>query len=129
MYTIDFETKKAVNGSNMSPEPVGVSIKDGNLPSKYYAWGHPTGNNSTYAQVLSLLEGIWQQGSTYLCHNAKFDLRICLEWFNLQVPEPERIHDTMIMSWLVDENAQHGLKSLAKVIFGREPKTNRYNNL
>ena len=46
------ETKKAINGSSMSPEPVGVSIKCHNQPSKYYAWGHPTNNNTTYANLL-----------------------------------------------------------------------------
>ena len=28
----------------------------------------------------------------------------------------------MIMSWLIDENSQHGLKALAKEILGKEPK-------
>lgn len=122
MYTIDFETKKAVNGSNMSPEPVGVSIKDGNLPSKYYAWGHPTNNNATYEQVLSLLKTIWQSNSPCLCHNTKFDLRICLEWFGLAVPEPERIHDTMIMAYLIDAREPSlGLKDLAYKYCGMPP--------
>lgn len=122
MYTIDFETKKAVNGSNMSPEPVGVSIKDGKSPSKYYAWGHPSGNNSTYEQVLSLLKAIWQLDSDYLCHNAKFDLRICLEWFGLQVPEPSKINDTMIMAYLIDAREPSlGLKDLAYKYCGMPP--------
>lgn len=122
MYTIDFETKKAINGSNISPEPVGVSIKYCNEPSKYYAWGHPSNNNCSYAEILALLEGIWQQGSTYLFHNAKFDLRICLEWFGLPVPEPECIHDTMIMAYLIDAREPSlGLKDLAHKYCGMPP--------
>lgn len=123
MYTIDFETKKAINGSSMSPEPVGVSIKCHNQPSKYYAWGHPTNNNTTYAYVLSLLETLWHNtDGQILCHNAKFDLRICLEWFGLPIPEPERIHDTMIMAYLLDaREVSLGLKDLAYKYCGMPP--------
>lgn len=123
MYTIDFETKKAVDGSDFSPEPVGVSIKCHNQPSKYYAWGHPSGNNTTYAHVLSLLKTMWHNtDDQVLCHNAKFDLRICLEWFGLPVPEPSRIHDTMIMAYLIDAREPSlGLKDLTYKYCGMPP--------
>ena len=37
MYTIDFETDKIVNGSKLSPKPVGLSVKCGNEPAFFYA--------------------------------------------------------------------------------------------
>lgn len=52
-------------------------------------------------------------------HNAKFDIQLLLE---NNFPTPAKFHDTMIMSWLIDENAQHGLKPLAKLILGKTPK-------
>lgn len=52
-------------------------------------------------------------------HNAKYDMKL-LEAKGL--PIPKSFHDTMIMSWLIDENRQHGLKTLAKEILGKNPK-------
>lgn len=53
-------------------------------------------------------------------HNAKYDIKL-LKHNN--IPTPDKIHDTMIMSWLIDENDSHGLKSLAKQYLGKEPKS------
>lgn len=102
MYTIDFEAKRIINGSPMAPMPVGVSIKHNGNPSKYYAWAHPKGNNSTYVEVLDLLTEIWASDEQVLCHNAKFDIRIINEYFGLPMLEPSRIDDTMIMAYLID---------------------------
>ena len=122
MYTIDFETKKATNGSNYSPQPVGVSIKHNNEPSKYFAWAHPSNSNCTYNDALSELTRAHKSGEELLCHNAKFDLRICLEHFGLQIPEPEHIHDTMIMAYLIDAREPSlGLKDLAYKYCGMPP--------
>lgn len=122
MYTIDFETKKAINGSNFSPMPVGVSIKHNNGPSKYYAWAHPTKNNYTYVETRIMLANAIKSDEPILCHNAKFDLRICLEHFGLHMPEPGRIHDTMIMAYLIDaREVSLGLKDLAYKYCGMPP--------
>lgn len=56
---------------------------------------------------------------TIIFHNAKYDIKL-LKHNNL--PVPEKIQDTMIMSWLIDENNSHGLKSLAKQFLGKDPK-------
>ena len=52
-------------------------------------------------------------------HNAKYDLKILSKY---GFPLPKKIHDTMIMSWLVDEEGSHGLKALAREILDRQPK-------
>ena len=52
MITIDYETFGIVgNPIADPPTPVGVSIKYDDSPSKYWAWGHPSGNNCTEAQA------------------------------------------------------------------------------
>ena len=122
MYTIDFETKKIVNGSNKSPRPVGVSIKHNNEPSKYWSWWHPINNNCTKEQAGAALAMVFSSDEHLLCHNAKFDLRICLEWFNLPIPKPELINDTMIMAYLLDAREPSlGLKDLAYKYCGMPP--------
>lgn len=56
-------------------------------------------------------------------HNAKYDLQVLV---HNKLPIPNvldgKLQDTMIMSWLVDENTSHGLKQLARDLLGREPK-------
>lgn len=49
-------------------------------------------------------------------HNAKFDLTV-LEAMGYDVDALE-FDDTMVMSWLLNENRKHGLKSLAKEVLG-----------
>ena len=71
------------------------------------------------------LEAIKTALATLFCnrpvifHNAKYDLELLIQ---NAFPVPSQIHDTLIMSWLIDENSQHGLKYLAKAILDEEPK-------
>ena len=120
MYTIDFETDKIVNGSKLSPKPVGLSVKCGNEPSKYYAWGHPIENNCTYDDAQSILTVICQSDKKILGHNLKFDLRVAMEYFDLPPIDPSRLIDTMIMAYLLD--ARESSLSL-------KPLTEKYCNM
>lgn len=72
-------------------------------------------------QVSAIKEALYllYKGKEIVFHNAKYDLKV---FKHNHYPIPESFHDTMIMSWLVDENGQHGLKPLAKEILGVEPK-------
>lgn len=63
--------------------------------------------------------------NTIIFHNAKFDIKIFKQVLN--IPYPEKIHDTMLMSWLLDENRQHSLKELTKVILKR--KVTKYTDV
>lgn len=120
MYTIDFETHPIENGSNKAPLPVGVSIKVDSSPSVYYAWGHPTKNTSTKEEAKAVLKEIVESDYLVIAHNAKFDLRICLEHFDL--PLPKNIADTMIMAYLHDPREDSlGLKELADKYLGMPP--------
>ena len=125
MYTIDFETEKIIDGSPKTPKPVGLSVKYGKSASKYYAFGHKIGNNCTKDDVFKILFDILRHSTQpIICHNAKFDLRVCLEHFDLPIPiHPERINDTMIMAYLVDpREASLALKPLAEKYCGLEPE-------
>ena len=125
MFTIDFETHKIIKGSDITPVPVGLSVKIDDGPSVYYAFGHPTNNNSTYKEVKELLTIMYNsrlKGNKLLCHNSKFDLRICLEHFGLSLPDWSVINDTMIMAYLVDPREQSlALKDLAEKYCGIPP--------
>jgi len=101
MYTIDFETKKIVNGSPKSPKPVGVSIKKNRNKSKYFSWGHPTKNNCSYKLARDQLKQIWDSGEQILMQNAKFDLRVAMEWMRLPYPHG-RVEDSMFWTYLND---------------------------
>ena len=128
MWTIDFETEKIIEGSGKTPKPVGVSIKYKNDKSEYLAWGHPIGNNCTMDNAKNRLKNIIddRNSSLILCHNSKFDLRICLEHFNLPIPTPDRIVDTMIMAYLIDPREDSlALKDLALKYCGMPPTDQR----
>ena len=100
MHTIDFETAPII-GPGQPPKPVGVAImKQGRKP-RYYAWGHPTGNNCTMEEAGRVLKDIW--GGPLLFHNAAFDLSVAEKWFGL--PVPVGIHDSMFTLYLVDPHA------------------------
>ena len=115
MYILDFETAAIVNGSNKSPEPCGFALKHNDEESMYVSWGHPSENNNTIERAKTILKIVWASNEPILCHNAKFDLRVALEWFDLPVPEPSRIVDTMIMAYLIDAREDSlGLKQLAQ---------------
>lgn len=101
MITIDFETE-AINGNPgwKPPKPVGVAIKRGSEESKYFAWGHPTGNNCTWEQAKAELAKVWDQ--PLLFHNSKFDISVAEKYMGLPIPEALNIHDTMFMLFLTD---------------------------
>ena len=77
----------------------------------------PYPNNLDRDEVVKILTELFEKQVIF--HHAKFDMQLLLE---NNFPVPKKIHDTMIMSWLIDENSQHGLKPLTKVILGKETK-------
>lgn len=121
MFTLDFETHKIENGSPMSPKPVGLAVKADSDEAKYYSWGHPGYNNSSLDATKTLLEYIWETGQPILCHNAKFDIRVAMEWFDLPYPA-RRVHDTMIMAFIHDPREESlALKDLAHKYVNMQP--------
>jgi DNA polymerase I-like protein with 3'-5' exonuclease and polymerase domains len=104
--TVDFETKAIQNRPKYPPEPVGVSIKYPGRPPRYFAWGHPTGNNTTREQAYIHLSAAWRSKSPKLFQNAKFDLDVAEVHFGLRLLSWDEFHDTMFLLFLKDPHSK-----------------------
>lgn len=116
IVTIDFETHAIVQRPDYPPHPVGVSIKRGDEPSRYYAFGHLSGgNNCTEAEARATLADVWAlPWAEMLFFNAKFDVAVAVERWGLPMPEWQQIHDSQFLAFLLDPHARSGgLKALA----------------
>src|SRR3989304_3554564 len=78
----------------------------------------PFSDQTDVSKVAKLLSNVFLDKEV-IFHNAKYDLQLLALH---KLPWPEKFHDTMIMSWLIDENTPHGLKALTKANLGRSPK-------
>ena len=125
MLTLDFETQAIDKKSHILPTPVGLSIKIGNQPSKYYSWGHPTDNNCDIEDVLEILH-LQMIEEPLLFHNAKFDLGILKTnkaFSGLPDVDPLFINDTMLMAYIYDPRLTSlKLKDLANDLLNRPPE-------
>lgn len=117
--TIDFETFGIEGRPKYPPIPVGVSIKYPGKKSKYYAWGHPTGNNCCISEAATELTKAYQHKDGLLFQNGKFDVDVADVHFGLQVPSWDRIHDTLFLLFLDDPHQiELGLKPSATRLLG-----------
>lgn len=121
---VDFETHAIENRPAYPPEPVGVSIKyPSEKKSRYYAWGHPTGNNTSKAEAAQILRAVWKSDLPKVFHNAKFDLEVANVHMGLPVLPWEEVHDTMFLLFLNDPHALSlALKPAAKQHLGMAPE-------
>jgi DNA polymerase-1 len=87
----------------------------GNSKKQYFI---PFPNDFKFRDISNFLKEVFKD-KEIIFHNAKYDLELLKE---KKFPIPDKFHDTMIMAWLLDENMQHSLKYLAKLIFDRDPK-------
>jgi DNA polymerase I-like protein with 3'-5' exonuclease and polymerase domains len=93
---------------------VGVSIKYPGRKPKYFAWGHPTGNNCCWSEAAAELAKAWDHKDGLLFHNGKFDVDVADVHFGLAVPSWERVHDTLFLLFLDDPHQiELGLKPAA----------------
>ena len=120
---VDFETKPIMAAPDYPPKPVGVSIWLPGKKRRYYAWGHPTGNNCSFEDGRRALKAVWDGGDEILCHHAKFDLCVAAEHCGLPVPSWERVHDTVFLLFLDDPYRQNlKLKDAAEELLGMPPE-------
>ena len=104
---LDFETFGIESRPKYPPEPVGLAVYDPLTDAcNYYAFGHVIGNNCAFDIVKSYLTWAYNSGRPLLFHNAMFDLDVIETYFNLSVPRPELIHDTLILAFLHDPHVQ-----------------------
>lgn len=112
--TVDLETFGIEGRPDYPPIPVGVSIKKWGRRSKYYAFGHPTENNCCWSDAAKALKEAWSHKDGVLFQNGKFDIDVAEEWFGLEPPAWDKIHDTMFLLFLDDPHQKElGLKEAA----------------
>lgn len=101
---VDFETHEILQRPHYPPDPVGVSIiYPGEKHSRYFAWGHPEGNNCAKEEAVQRLSDLWKNPKIdLLFHHAKFDLAVAHEKLGLPIPEWDRVHDTMFLLFLAN---------------------------
>lgn len=122
MVTVDFETAAIEARPKYPPEPVGVAIKLGAEQSKYFAWGHPSGNNCTRAEAMAALDACWNGGEPVLFHNAKFDMDVAETHCGMPRLPWDRMHDTMFLAFLSDPHSSTiSLKPLAERYLSAPP--------
>ena len=110
--TVDFETEAIEEDSNGAPKPVGVSIKIDNERSTYYAFGHPTNNNTTEAVAHQQLDIVRRHTKKIVFHNAKFDVAVWKQYYGFS--QYDKVEDTLFLAFLKDpREATLSLKPLA----------------
>lgn len=124
MLVIDFETEGITSNPIWNPpRPVGVSIKIGDEPSRYLAWGHPTNNNCTHTEAKRiLLRTLLDSKGEFIAHNAPFECSILEKYYDWNIRDPLKVHDTMFLLFLTDPYANSfALKPSAERILGLPP--------
>jgi DNA polymerase I-like protein with 3'-5' exonuclease and polymerase domains len=118
---IDFESDAIESRPSFPPRPVGLAeYVDGGTPF-YYAWGHPTKNNSSFDTARARLVQLFERPENrFIFHNAPFDCSIIEERFDLTVPW-DRVEDTMLLAFLLDPFGELSLKPLAEKHLGEAP--------
>lgn len=104
---IDFETEAIQSRPHYPPKPVGFSVmKPGEETSKYYAWGHPEGNNCTFEKAQAVLRKLWDGKQPLLFHHADFDVDVAQTHMGMGPLPWQRIHDTMFLIFLAEPHSK-----------------------
>jgi len=122
LISLDFESEAIAPRPLYPPKPVGLATwQDGEPNGGYSAWGHPTGNNADIEIVKQALKSLLEnENNWFVFHNAPFDCDIIQVHFGIKVPW-DRIHDTMLMAFLMDPYGELSLKPLAERHLGDPP--------
>lgn len=117
---LDFETEAIEPRPKYPPSPVGLAmLLPGDARPRYYAWGHPTGNNTTRGEVVKRLAEVMRDYVT-VWHNGAFDLDVAETHFGIAWPEEH--HDTLLLAFIEDPDAATlSLKPLAEKWLGEKP--------
>jgi len=116
---LDFETKGITARPEYPPVPVGFSLSRMGAKPRYYGWGHPTGNNCTFAEAKKVLKEVWNSGEPIVFHNAKFDVDVAETHMGMKPLRWDKVHDTLYLLFLNDPHAINlQLKPSAEKILG-----------
>ena len=121
--TVDFETIGIEDRPIYPPAPVGVSIKYPGKKSKYYAFGHITGNNCSWGEARDALAKAWACKDGVLFQNNKFDVDVAETHMGMPELPWDSVHDTLFLLFLDDPNqTELGLKPSANRLLGLPPE-------
>lgn len=118
-FAFDTETNTLqVNADNPEFKLVGMSISWGEYNNYYIPTGHIFDDQQVKVGMLSMImKPIFENPNIRIvAQNAKFDLHV-LARINIWVKTLD-IFDTMIASWICDENTPNGLKENTRDILG-----------
>jgi DNA polymerase I-like protein with 3'-5' exonuclease and polymerase domains len=121
ILTLDFETEAIDNRPNYPPRPVGIALKIDDADPKYFAFGHPTGNNCEEEFIVGVVRSLIEQADVILMHNAAFDGAILVEKWNLPL-DWGKVRCTMIQAFIDDPYSELGLKPLAERLLCLPPE-------
>lgn len=123
-WTLDFETEAIGPRPAYPPVPVGFSLMGPTAQKpKYFSWGHPTENNCTKEEAVAILHKLWNGPAQILCHNMKFDLDVAQTHMDCGELPWERMHDSMLLLFLVDPHAMTlALKPASEKWLGMPPE-------
>lgn len=120
---VDSETFGVEDPCGHAPVPTLWSIKYPGKKARYYAYGHASGNNCTWADAKEALDEAWAWPDGVLFHNCKFDLAAAYEHMDMPFLPPERCHDSLFLAYLDDPNQREiGLKPLGQRLLGLPPE-------
>lgn len=121
----DFETEAIEDWPKYPPAPVGLSIWESGSPEgRYYAFGHPTENNSTYEEATAALARYWFDPDVELiAWNKPFDQLVAHMHMALPLEPAGKMHDGLVLAFLLDPHARElGLKPVAEAYLGMPPE-------
>lgn len=123
MLTFDYETEGIVGNPVFNPpRPVGVSIKEDDQPSWYLAWGHPTNNNCSWEDGVTILKDHMRRHEEWLAHNKAFEAAVSKKWLGVVKRDPLKFHDTQFSLFLTDPYAYtFSLKPSSERLLGWAP--------
>lgn len=121
LATVDFEMEKIGPRPMYPPRPVGFALQVERATPKYYAWGHPTENNTTFKDAQRVLRDVWKNYHL-IFHNAKFDYEVGTSWMSMPEKPWHEIHDTLYLIFLQNpDRPTLALKPVAEEVLDLPP--------
>lgn len=107
----------------LDDRPTGISVaywtEDDEVKSWYLSVNHPDSKNMSPRRLMAQIN---RHQGTQVFHHAEFDWKSLTLAGNYKLPKVERLYDTQVMEWLLDENTDHRLKQMSAKYFGEDAK-------
>ena len=100
---------------------VGISISPSRGHGMYIPFSHKDTNNLDINETIPVLKEIFS-GKIFCMHNSGFDCSILLK-YGWNIWDTNKVHDSMVLAYVLGEYSSVGLKSLTKEVFNHEMDT------